>query len=196
MNKNLKNKDLLSALEHDKEELLKILKTEAFFKEKIILSSGKESDFYIDARRVTLSPKGAYLCAKVILELIKDDSLGAIGGPTIGADPLAGAIAAVSYQQKTPLKTFIVRKAPKPYGKQQQVEGPLLKNGSRVAVVDDVATSGKSLLQAIEILEGLGFTVVKALCLVDRNEGAKEALAKKNCPLVSIFQLSDILSSK
>ena len=184
-----------SVLEQDKRELLGILKTEAFLKEKITLSSGKESDFYIDARRVTLSPRGAYLCAKIILELIKDDSLDAIGGPTLGADPLSGAIALLSYEQKKPIKTFIVRKNPKPHGKQQQVEGPLLKSGSRVAVIDDVATSGKSLLDAVGVLEPMGMNVVKALCIVDRQEGAQEALAQKKCPLVPIFRLTDILSS-
>ena len=108
--------------------------------------------------------------------------------------PLAGAVACVSDREKKPMKTFIVRNAPKPYGKQQQVEGPSLKAGSKVAVMDDVATSGKSLVQAIEVLEKMGLKVVKAVCLVDRQEGAKEALAKKNCPLVSVFRLSDILS--
>ena len=194
MNKNIKNAKLPSRLGHDKAALLKILKREAFFKEKITLSSGKESDFYIDARRVTLSPQGAYLCGKIILELIADDSLEAVGGPTLGADPLVGAIASLSHQLKRPMKTFIVRKASKPYGKQQQVEGPLLKLGSRVAVIDDVATSGKSLLHSIDVLEQMGMKVVRALCIVDRQEGAREALAQKNCPLTSIFQLSDILS--
>ncbi|HOW35111.1 MAG TPA: orotate phosphoribosyltransferase [Candidatus Omnitrophota bacterium] len=182
-----------TTLAEDKKRLLEILKTQAFFKEKITLSSGKQSDFYIDARRVTLSPEGSYLCAKIILELIKDDRIDAIGGPTLGADPLAGAIAALSFQAKKPVLTFIVRKAPKPYGKQQQVEGPLLNPGARVAVIDDVATSGKSLVQSIDVLEQLGLKVVKAVCIVDRKEGAVEALAGKKCPLVSIFQSSDFL---
>lgn len=183
----------ITTLAEDKKRLLEILKNQAFFKEKITLSSGKQSDFYIDARRVTLSPEGAYLCTKIILELIKDDRIDAIGGPTLGADPLAGAIAAVSFQMKKPVSTFIVRKAPKPYGKQQQVEGPLLKPGARVAVIDDVATSGKSLTQSIDVLEQLGLNVVRAVCIVDRKEGAVEALAQKKCPLVSIFQSSDFL---
>lgn len=180
-------------LQEDKKRLFEILARDAFFKEKITLSSGKESNFYIDARRVTLSPEGAYLCAKIILELIKDDRIDAIGGPTLGADPIAGAIASLSFQMKKPVSTFIVRKAPKPYGKQQQVEGPLLRAGSRVAVIDDVATSGKSLIQSIDVLKQMGLEVVKAVCIVDRREGAYEALAEKKCPLISIFNASDFL---
>jgi len=174
----------------EKIELLQILKTDAFFREKITLSSGKESDYYIDARRVTLHPKGAYLCAKVILDMIKDIPLQALGGPTIGADPLVGAIAAVSYQQNKPLNTFIIRKAPKPYGKQQQVEGPLLPKGAKVVIVDDVATTGKAFLQSLDVLRPMGINVVKAVCIVDREEGASEALAAQGCELSSIFKVS------
>ena len=178
----------------ERQQLLDILKEKAFFKEKITLSSGKESSYYIDARRITLDPQGAYLCARLILDLLKDDKVDAIGGPTIGADPLVGAIAAVSYQQKNPVNTFIIRKAPKPYGKQQQVEGPLLKEKGTVVLVDDVATTGKSIIQSLDVLEPLGIQVKKAVCIVDRDEGAKEALAARNCELISLFSVSEFLS--
>lgn len=179
-------------MNRDKERLLKILRENAFFKEKVVLSSGKESDFYIDARRVTLSPEGAYLCANILLEMVRGDNVDALGGPTLGADPLAGAIASLSFQLKKPVRTFIVRKAPKPYGKQQQIEGPLLKKGMRVVIIDDVATSGKAIIQSVDVLRQMGMEVVKAVCIVDRQEGAKEALAEKHCPLFSIFSISDI----
>ena len=178
-------------IKKDKARFLHILKEKAFFKEKVTLSSGKVSDFYIDARRVTLSPEGAYLCAKIILDMIKDEHIDAIGGPTLGADPIVGAIALLSYQMKRPMNTFIIRKAPKPYGKQQQIEGPLLKPGAHVVLIDDVATSGQSIIQSIDVLREMSFEVTKAICIVDRKEGAKEALAKKNCQLISIFNSSD-----
>jgi len=185
----------MNDLARDKARLLEILRQDAFIKERVTLSSGKVSDFYIDARRVTLSPEGVYLCARMILDMVKNDRLNAIGGPTLGADPIAGAVAFLSFEEKKPINAFIVRKAPKPYGKQQQIEGPLLKKGDRVALVDDVVTTGKSILQAMDVLESLGVQIVKAISIVDRNEGAREALEKRHCPLVSIFAASDFPKS-
>ena len=180
-----------STASSDKEKLLSILKKEAFFREKITLSSGKQSDYYIDARRVTLSAQGAYLCAKVILDAVKDDQYEAIGGPTLGADPLVGAIAVISYQANKPKKTFIIRKAPKAHGKQQQIEGPFLSDGARVVLIDDVATTGKAFLESLEVLKKTNIKAVRAVCIVDRGEGAKEALAKEGCDLVSIFKVEE-----
>ncbi|HBR14918.1 MAG TPA: orotate phosphoribosyltransferase [Candidatus Omnitrophica bacterium] len=181
-------------LQQEKQRLLQIIKKEAYFREKIILSSGKESDFYIDARRVTLKAEGVYLCARLILDLVKDDKIDAIGGPTLGADPMLGAIAVLSLQDQRPLNTFIIRKAPKPHGKQQQVEGPLLKEGSRVVLIDDVATTGKAFLQSLDVLKSMHVQAPKAICLVDRHEGAQEALARRGCELISIFGIEEILS--
>lgn len=179
-------------LQKDKKRLLQLLIKDAYFREKIILSSGKESDYYIDARRVTLSAEGVYLCARLILDIVKDDRLDAIGGPTLGADPMLGAIAVLSLQANRPLNTFIIRKAPKPHGKQQQVEGPLLKEGSRVVLVDDVATTGKAFLESLEVLGKMNIRAEKSICIVDRGEGAREALAQKGVPLVALFNISEI----
>lgn len=188
------SKDLMTAenLQKDKKRLLQLLIKDAYFREKIILSSGKESDYYIDARRVTLSAEGVYLCARLILDIVKDDRLDAIGGPTLGADPMLGAIGVLSLQANRPLNTFIIRKAPKPHGKQQQVEGPLLKQGSRVVLVDDVATTGKAFLESLEVLAKMNIRTEKSICIVDRGEGAKEALAQKGVPLVALFNISEI----
>ena len=175
----------------DKKKLLQILIKNAFFKEKITLSSGKTSDFYIDARRVTLSAEGVTLCAKVILELLKGEKVDSIGGPTLGADPLLGAIGVLSFQQGNPINTFIIRKAPKPYGKQQQIEGPLLDPKMNIILIDDVATTGKSFMESIEVLSKMGIKIKKSICIVDRNEGGREALAKLGCELVSLFTLKD-----
>jgi len=176
-----------------KQKLLDILKKDAFFRERIVLSSGKESNFYIDARLVTLTSQGAFLTASIILELIKDQKIDAIGGPTLGADPIAGALATLSHINQKPLNTFIVRKAPKPHGRMRHIEGPALEAGSRVILIDDVATTGKSLVEAIEKLKEDGVKVLEAIVLVDRQEGAAESLAKVDCPLVSIFNSSDFL---
>ena len=175
-----------------RQALLELLTRDAYFRGKVVLSSGKESDYYIDARRVTLSAQGAYLCARLILEAVKGESYDAIGGPTLGADPMVGAIGVVSLQAGKPVNTFIIRKAPKAHGKQQQVEGPPLKKGSRVILIDDVATTGKAFLESLDVLTPMGVHVVKAVCVLDRGEGARQALAARGCALVSIFDISEI----
>ena len=177
----------------DRSELFHLLKTIAFSKGKFILSSGKESNFYLDARLVTLSAPGAYLTARMILDMTKEDQLDAIGGPTLGADPMVGAIASLSHQNNRPINTFIIRKQPKAHGKQQQVEGPLLKEGASVVIIDDVATTGKAFVESIEVLQKMNIKIIKAICVIDRGEGAREALAKYNVPLESIFTISEFL---
>jgi len=176
-----------------KKQLHTLIKQKAFFKEKITLSSGKQSDYYIDARLVTLTSEGSYLSANIILDMVKNDDYQAIGGPTIGADPLVGAIATLGFINKNPINTFVVRKKPKAHGKQRQIEGPNLAPSSKVILIDDVATTGGSLVDAVNLLKQESINVVKAIVIVDRQEGAKEALAKVNCPLESIFRASDFL---
>ncbi len=182
-------------MEKDRQALFAIIKKNAFFREKIILSSGKESDYYIDARRITLTGEGAYLTAKIMLDMVKNDGYDAIGGPTLGADPMIGAIGVLAHQSGTKLNTFIVRKAPKAHGKQQQIEGPLLPAAAKVILIDDVATTGKAFVESIAVMQKEGFKVLKAVCIVDRGEGAQEALAKLGCPLVSIFTAQEFLKS-
>jgi orotate phosphoribosyltransferase len=174
-----------------KEKLLTLLEKEALKKGKFVLSSGKVSNYYLDGRAITLTPEGAYLVASIILELIKDKNIDAIGGPTLGADPIVGAVAALSHIKKFSIKTFIVRKAAKEHGTERQIEGPALKKGSRVILVDDVATTGKALIEAKQALESIGVEAVKALVIVDRQEGAEENLSKAGLKLDSIFKIED-----
>jgi len=128
-----------------KSRLLALIKIEALRKGKFILSSGKISNYYLNGRVITLSSEGAYLVAQIILDSIKGKDIEAIGGPTLGADPIVGAIACLSYINKLSLKTFIVRKSAKGHGMGRQIEGPTLRKDSRVILVDDVATTGNSL---------------------------------------------------
>lgn len=190
MNLRMENTDLQKL----KKQLFDLIKNNAFFKEKITLSSGKQSDYYIDARIITLNSKGAFLCASIVLEMLKNDNVQAIGGPTIGADPIVGAVAALSHLNNKPIQTFIVRKKAKEHGKQRQIEGPLLKPGTKVVLVDDVATTGGSLVDAVELLRKENIEVIKALVLVDRQEGAKENLNKINCDLESVFKAKDFFN--
>ncbi len=177
-----------------RQQLFTLLKSDAFFTGKFILSSGKESNFYLDARLVSLCAPGAYYIGRIMLDMIKDDAVDAIGGPTLGADPMVGALASLSFQAGKPINTFIIRKQPKPHGKQQQIEGPALKEGGAVVIVDDVATTGKAFVESIEVLTKLNIKVAKAICIIDRGEGAREALAKYNVPMYSIFTISEFLS--
>ncbi len=175
-----------------KAQLSALLQQKALKKGKFILASGKESTFYLDGRIITMLPEGAYLVGSIMVEMVRDLGADAFGGPTMGADPIVGAVAALSHLKNVPLTTFIVRKAAKDHGTQRQVEGPALKKGDKVVLVDDVATSGKSLIEAKSVLDGMGVTVLKALVIVDRKEGAAENLAKAGCKLESIFTIQDL----
>lgn len=175
-----------------KARLLLLLEKEALRKGKFVLSSGKTSNYYLDGRIIALTPEGAYLTASIILEMIKDRGIGAVGGPTLGADPIVGAVAVLSYIQGVPLKAFIIRKATKGHGTQRQIEGPELKEGSKVVLVDDVATTGKSLVEAKDALGKIGVEADEAIVIVDRDEGARENLAGAGIKLNSIFQIEDL----
>jgi orotate phosphoribosyltransferase len=174
-----------------KEKLLELLNREALKRGRFVLSSGRESNYYLDGRVITLTPEGAYLVASIILDMVKDKNIDAIGGPTLGADPIVGAVAALSHLAQHPVKTFIVRKQAKEHGTQRQVEGPALKPGARVVLVDDVATSGKAIMEAKLALDKIGVNADTAIVIVDRNEGAVENLAKAGLKLESIFKLAD-----
>jgi orotate phosphoribosyltransferase len=175
-----------------KVRLARLLKIEAFKKGRFVLSSGKISSYYLDGRVITLTPEGAYLVANIILDLIRGKNIDAVGGPTLGADPIVGALACLSHIYHIPLATFIVRKAAKEHGMQRRIEGPKLKKNARVILVDDVATTGKALIEAKEALDGLGIKIDRAIVIVDRCEGAKENLKKAGLKLESIFKIKDL----
>lgn len=152
------------------------------------MASGKKSDFYIDCRKITLHPQGAKLIGKIILEKIKDLKVDAIGGLTLGADPITAAVVTLGN-----IPGFIVRKKEKEHGTKQKIEG-LIKPGWEVVIVEDVATTGASALQAIEAAEAVGAKVVKVIAIVDREEGATEAL--KSYDFDPIFKKSDLVSPR
>ena len=174
-----------------KSQLLTLLNKEALKRGNFILSSGKASNYYLDGRIITLTPEGAYLVASIILEMFKDKNVDAIGGPTLGADPIVGAVALLAHINKISIKTFIVRKAAKEHGARRQIEGPELKDGAKVILVDDVATTGKALIEAKHALDKLGILADTAVVIVDRCEGARENLAKEGLKLEPIFTIKD-----
>ena len=142
------------------------------------LTSGKKSSYYFDGRLLSLDPEGAHLISQALLPLLNKAGAKAIGGTTLGADPMVAAVALASHLQGGSMPAFIVRKESKSHGMKQNIEGPL-EPGSKVAIVDDVCTTGGSLFHAIEAAEEAGCTVVKVVSLLDRNEGGSEEMRKR-----------------
>jgi len=141
----------------DRERLKQLLLEKSYRKGIFTLSSGRTSDFYIDGKQTTLSAEGAYLCGKLLYNIIKENSeqIGAVGGMTLGADPLVTAVSLISYLEKTPIPAFIVRKEPKKHGTSKWIEGSI-ETGARVAIVDDVVTSGGSIIKGYDGTVTLG----------------------------------------
>ena len=179
-------------IEKEKKRLLQLIKKKALKLGSITLSSGKKSNWYVDLRLITLDAEGAYLIGKILFELLKGEDIDALGGPTIGADPICGSFATISHLNNTSISTFIIRKNPKKHGRMRQVEGPL-KEGNKVVIIDDVSTSGGSLIKAIQVVEGENCKVLKIITIVDREEGAKEKLSQEGYNLTSIFSKKDLL---
>jgi len=175
----------MSALESLKVEILK----KAVVRGKVILSSGKEADFYVDLRRVTLDAVAAPLVGEVMLELTKDVDFEAVGGLTLGADPVATAMLHAAARQGRKLDAFVVRKSEKAHGLQRRIEGPDVK-GKRVLAVEDTSTTGGSVLTAVEALKEAGAIVVGVAVIVER--GAKERVESENLKYLSAFTLKDL----
>ena len=145
------------------------------------LSSGRKSSYYFDGRLLSLDPEGAFLIGNALLPLLADAGVDAVGGPTLGADPIVAAAAMASWQSAAgarPLPAFIVRREAKGYGTAQLIEGPL-PTGANVAIVDDACTTGGSLFHAIAAAEEAGCTVGLVLAVLDRNEGGSDAIRER-----------------
>ena len=178
----------------DRERFLALLKDKSYEKRKVILSSGRESDFYIDCKQTTLTAEGAVLCGRLFCEMLaKGEWPEAVGGITLGADPIVTAVSLTSALLGKPIPAFIIRKEPKKHGTAQWVEGTKnLKQGMRVAIVEDVVTTGASTLRAIERAEGAGLSVSRVLAIVDRNEGGSDTITEKGYRLEAMFLKEDV----
>ena len=142
------------------------------------LTSGKKSSYYFDGRLLSLDPEGAFLISQAIIPLLEQAGAMAVGGTTLGADPMVAALALASHIKGRSIPAFIVRKESKTHGTKQNIEGPL-EPGTNVAIVDDVCTTGGSLFHAIEAAEEAGCSVVKVVSILDRNEGGSEEMRKR-----------------
>jgi orotate phosphoribosyltransferase len=181
----------------DRERFLAILKEKSYEKKRVILSSGRESDFYIDCKQATLDAEGAILTGRLLCKMLEEDGMAeAVGGITLGADPIVTAVSLTSALRGNPIPAFIIRKEPKKHGTSQWIEGiKNLRKGMKVAIVEDVVTTGASTLRAIERAEEAGLVVSRVLCLVDRNEGGAEFLAERGYRLEPMFRKEDVESA-
>lgn len=182
------------ALSVKRERLLELLRSRAFQEREVVLSSGRTSNFYIDCKQVSLDAEGATLIGELFHAAIEEvaPQAVAVGGLTLGADPLATATSVVSFLAGRPRAAFLVRKEPKGHGTNQWLESTRLPAGAEVVVVEDVVTTGAATLKAVERARLAGLRVVHALGLVDRLEGGREAVIRE-VPLTTLFTRRDFL---
>ena len=182
-------------MENEREQLRQLLKGQSLMFGDFTLASGKKSTFYFDSKRTTLLSDGAWLTAREILRLIREKRIqaDAIGGLTLGADPIVCPVAALSHTEGPKLRAFIVRKEAKGHGKGKRIEGDL-RAGDDVVVVDDVVTTAGSTIAAIRAVEEIGCVVAAVLCVVDREEGGAEAL--KGYRFYPLFTATDLLAGR
>ncbi|MBL8695541.1 MAG: orotate phosphoribosyltransferase [Planctomycetes bacterium] len=181
------------------QRLLDLLRERAVKRGEFVLSSGQKSNYYIDGRLVTLDGEGARAVAEAILEKIRELELAgapqvaAVGGLTMGADPIAGACAAISAVLGRPRRAFIVRKETKKHGTQKLVEGPLAA-GEHVVIVEDVVSTGASAIQAAASVREMGCHVTAVITLVDREMGGPEEMAKAGLRYIPLFTKTELLA--
>ncbi|MFL6138457.1 MAG: orotate phosphoribosyltransferase [Frankiaceae bacterium] len=173
----------------DRAALLRLITEQAVVHGRVVLSSGREADWYVDLRRVTLSGEAAPLVGRVMLDLTAGLDYDAVGGLTLGADPVAAAMLHAAAAQGRRLDAFVVRKEGKAHGLQRRIEGPDVA-GRRVLAVEDTSTTGGSVLTAVEALREAGAEVVGVAVIVER--GAAEAVATAGLPYLAAFSLADL----
>jgi len=175
---------------YDRAALIRLFEERALKRGDFTLASGKKSSYYLDGKQVTLHSKGALLIAEGFWELLGENLPAAVGGMSIGADPISAAILTVAGMQGRDLVGFMVRKEPKGHGTQRYIEGPL-EVGSEVVIVEDVVTTGGSSLQAIERVEAYGCKVRQVLAIVDRLEGGAAAFQQRGYGFASLLTIRD-----
>jgi orotate phosphoribosyltransferase len=178
----------------DKERLLTILKTLSYEEGDFVLASGKRSTYYIDAKETTLNPEGMFLVGKLMYTMVREiPAVEAVGGVSMGGDPLVCSVILEAYGKKDNLAGFLIRKEPKGHGTNRWVEGGKnLKRGMNVVILEDVVTTGGSSLKAIEATEKEGYTVKGIVAILDRLEGGKDTIKSKGYEFKSMFSLNDL----
>ncbi len=179
-----------------REQLRDLITSLAVVRGKVTLASGKEADYYVDLRRVTLHHAAAPLIGHLLLDALEEAGFGpadvdAVGGLTLGADPVAGALLHAAASRGLELDAFVVRKESKAHGLQRRIEGPDV-TGRRVVAVEDTSTTGGSVLTAVEALREAGADVVAVAVIVDRDTGAREKVEAAGLPYLALFGLAEL----
>jgi orotate phosphoribosyltransferase len=184
-------------LENEREELRQIIRQLSYEEREVTLASGRNSTFYFDGKQTTLHPRGSVLIGRTFFDQLQHfpEPIQGVGGLTLGADPIATAIAMTSSLAGNPVPAFIIRKEPKGHGTGQWLEGRKnLPAGARVVIVEDVLTTGGSALKAVERAREEGLEVIGVISLVDREEGGREAVEAVGLPLRAIFTKSEVVA--
>lgn len=182
--------------EQPREELLELLRAHGFRRGRFTLTSGRESDFFIDCKPAVLRAEGHVLVGRCLFDALRalPGPVDAVAGVELGGCPLASAVAMTSFLAGDPVDAVYVRKAPKAHGTKNQLEGAgHLAPGARLAITEDTVTTGGSTLRAVEQIRALGFEVAGVLAVVDRSEGGAEAIRAAGLPFVSLFVRSDFM---
>lgn len=181
----------------EREELAALVRDLGVIHERVTLSSGAEADYYVDLRRVTLDHRAAPMVGRLLRELTADWDYAAVGGLTLGADPVADAMlhaaeaARAADPATPPIDAFVVRKGTKEHGMQRLIEGPDIA-GRRVLVVEDTSTTGASVLTAVRAVQEAGATIAGVATVVDRDTGAREAIEAEGLPYRALLGLADL----
>ena len=181
-----------------RDRLLDLLCEFAYREGDFVLSSGQKSSYYINCKPVTLHAEGALATGRVLLSMLPPQ-VQAVGGLTLGADPIVTAVSVVSALEGRSIPALIVRKETKGHGTMAYIEGPVLPEGTNVAVLEDVVTTGKSAMQAVERLRGAGYIVDRVLSLIDREQGGAELYREQGLDFQAVFTIADLkewISSK
>ena len=180
-----------AAVLSDREDLLEHIREQAVVHGRVTLSSGREADQYVDLRRVSLDGVAAPLVGRVMLDLVADLEVSAVGGLTLGADPVAAAMLHAAAARGQRLDAFVVRKAGKQHGLQRRIEGPEVSE-RRVLAVEDTATTGASVLTAVEALREAGAEIIAVAVIVDRGTGARERIQAAGLEYRAAYSAADL----
>ncbi|MFM7383565.1 MAG: orotate phosphoribosyltransferase [Microcystaceae cyanobacterium] len=180
-----------ASLEEVRQHLLTLFATLAYQEGNFTLSSGQSSTYYINGKKVTLTAEGALAVGRLLFSLLESDTV-AVAGLTLGADPLVTAVSVVSAYENQPVAALIIRKEAKGHGTQSYIEGPELLPGSKVVVLEDVVTTGKSAMLAVERLRAVGYQVEEVISLVDREQGGAAFYQAQGLQFRAVFTISDI----
>jgi orotate phosphoribosyltransferase len=183
----LSTTDLTALRQH----LLDLLCQLAYKEGDFVLSSGQRSSYYINGKEVTLHPQGALAIGRLLLSLLPEDTQ-AVAGLTLGADPIVSAVSVVSAYENRPIPALIIRKEAKGHGTRAYIEGPTLPEGAKVVVLEDVVTTGKSAMKAVERLRDAGYEVDRVISLVDRQQGGAEFYQSVGLNFQAVFTIQDL----